>query len=528
MLLLVGIAVSGYGAFGVAYYRTESVHQALLHDNSTYIQFEQYVRSAEASRLMASLALTASSALSTDQVRSTAVGFVEAARTAANANRVTALEPRLRSLVAGAEHVEAALRRSPIDIEQVRRGLSESADSLAFLVAISSEGRKAEWDNLLSGNQSNFESLIALIIIGTVTVGALGYLVESHVKRVFADVIRINLAIAARQFDIDIPTVSARTEVGQMYTALRGFRENAQERARLEAAAKSQQVAAAARQRRIEEQIGDFREHVQELLASAAQEMEQMRTAAKSLVQFAAETSDRASGAAQASGEVSLKAQAVAVAAESLASSIDEINRQVRETTNAVADAAENARATNRSVSDLADASQTIGEIAVLIRDVASQTNLLALNATIEAARAGDLGKGFAVVATEIKSLADQTAKATEDITVQISSIQKSSSVSADVIKKLAFKVETVNSYANSIAMAVERQYVATASISNNVQQAALETQKAAVNMSGVTSATTETARSAALVEQASDNAINQTVRLRGVINQFLDSVASQ
>ncbi|MGO9700537.1 MAG: methyl-accepting chemotaxis protein [Xanthobacteraceae bacterium] len=527
MLLLVGVTLSGYAVFGVEYYLIERAHRALLKNNSTYIEFEDYLRSAAMSLQVASFAATGSPALSEETLRSAAADFVDAALAASDANKVPALKSKLEPVVAGARLVEAALAGPTTDLDKLRHGLDTASQTMGLLVAIAGEGRKAEWDNLLAGSESNFEGLIALICAGSLVVGGLGYLIIMHIKRTFAEVIRINSTIADGKSDIVIPSVNARTEAGQLYAALRVFRDNAVEKNRLEAAARTEITARAIRQKQMEVQIANFRGRVQELLAEVVANMEEMQTTAESLAQSAGETSNRATGAATASDQASAKARAVASAAEALAVSIDEINRQVRDTTSVVLDATEGARATNASVAGLAKSAQTIGEIVDLIRDVAEQTNLLALNATIEAARAGDMGRGFAVVATEVKSLAQQTANATGDIAAQIAAIQASTTSSVDAIKTLAGKMEQVNSYASSIAKAVERQGIATAAISDNVQQAASETQKVAVNMTGVTSAVRATSDSAMMVERASSNVVAQTAQLRSTINQFLEDVAA-
>jgi methyl-accepting chemotaxis protein len=347
------------------------------------------------------------------------------------------------------------------------------------------------------------------------------------IRHVFADVIRINAAITGGNFAVDVPRGSPHTDTGQLYAALRVFRNNVADKATLEANAKSEEADRTSRQQRVENLIEDFRRRVQELLQKVGDNMSQMQETAKLLARSAEDTSARAGNAAGAVAQASMNVQTVASASEELAASISVISRQVNETTNVVTKATEGARSTNDSVATLADTAQKIGEIITLIRAIADQTNLLALNATIEAARAGEMGRGFAVVATEVKSLATQTARATEDITGQIAAIQSSTRQAADAIKLLAATMEEANAYTAVIADSVQKQGSATGEISRNAQQAASETQKVTTNMAGVTAAVGDTMQSAAMVERASADVVDCASELRRAVTLFLEQVAA-
>ena len=300
------------------------------------------------------------------------------------------------------------------------------------------------------------------------------------------------------------------------------------ERVRLEAAAKDEVSARAARQQRIEARIAEFRGRVQELLAAVGANMDQMQRDRETAGAFGGtDVGPRRRARPMRRRQASSNVRSVAAAAEELASSIAEINRQVFETTNVVKTATAGARTTNETVASLAAAANKIGEVVNLIHAIAEQTNLLALNATIKSARAGDMGRGFAVVAAEVKTLAGQTARATDEIATQIASIQHSTRDSVSAIGTLAAIMEEVNSYTSVIAASVERQGEATAEISVNVQQAASETQKVAVNMNGVTEAVSETLQSAAMVERASADVVTRAAELRQAVNLFLEEVSA-
>jgi methyl-accepting chemotaxis protein len=527
MLILVVVALSGYAVFGLKYYLADHQHRKLLSDNSIYIEMEQRVQALAAAHKIALSAARHADVLPSGDVRAAAEGFVEAARAAASTNDVPALAERFALVDESAGQVDRAISSSEPAVGELRSSLEKAAEMIDLLGMIAGEGRKAEWENLTAGSQSDFETLIGLILVGAVLVGALGYFVTATIKRVFADVIRINAAIAGGAFDIAIPQGAPGTEAGEMYNALRIFRDNAAERARLEASARTEEAARSARQQHIDARIGDFRRQVQELLGSVAANMDQMQATARQLAHSAGQTSGLASGAASASAQTSDNVQTVAQTTEKLARSIAEINEQVGETTNIVTKATHDARSAKELVASLSESAQRIGEIAGLIRDIAEQTNLLALNATIEAARAGETGRGFAVVASEVKTLAAQTADATEDVAGQIAAIQSATTRTADAIKALSLTMEEVNAYTSFIAASVDRQGEATSEISFNVQQAASETHKVADNVAGVTLAVSETLASAAMVERASADVVKRTADLRQAVNAFLEEVAA-
>lgn len=326
---------------------------------------------------------------------------------------------------------------------------------------------------------------------------------------------------------VDFSSLKRGDEIGKIADAIGSFRNNVEEQNRLAEESKITDTERTERQNRVTGLITKFRDEVQQRLDSVDGESRQMKQTAEKLTGVASQTSDRATSAATASEEASSNVQTVAAAAEELTASIEEISRQVGQTNKIVEQANVDARATNQTVAGLAEGAQKIGDVVSLIQDIAEQTNLLALNATIEAARAGESGRGFAVVAAEVKDLANQTAKATEDISVQVSSIQSATQDAVVAIQGIAKTLEDVSSFTGNIAGAVEQQGAATQEISSNVQQAATGTQRVADDMTGVTSAVGETSNSATEVLSASTSMAEQTQLLRGAVDEFLDNVSA-
>lgn len=325
----------------------------------------------------------------------------------------------------------------------------------------------------------------------------------------------------------DIPGTGRADEIGAMAKTVEVFRANAIERTRLESEAAGEQERDQRRRQQVDGLVNAFRDDVKGTLAAVAANMDQMRDTAQVLTRIAGDTAGRSSSVASASEEASTNVQTVAAAAEELSGSINEISRQISETNRVVTEATQGARQTNEQVAGLATAAQRIGDVVGLIQDIAEQSNLLALNATIEAARAGERGKGFAVVAAEVKTLASQTANATDEISQQISAIQNSTGEAASAIQAIAKTMEEVNGYTNAIAAAIEEQGAATNEISGSIAQAASGTQSVVSNVTGLDSAAGETSQSASQVEHVSREAAAETERLRQSIDRFLTEVAA-
>jgi hypothetical protein len=275
----------------------------------------------------------------------------------------------------------------------------------------------------------------------------------------------------------------------------------------------------------IDEAIASFRPQAERLLSSVSGSATAMRSTASALLGSSDQTSQRATSAMRAFNEASVNVETAAVAADELSRSIGEISRQLIHTSNVVGLATNEARSTDGEIAGLASGAQKIGDVIKLIRNIAGQTNLLALNATIEAARAGDPGKGFAVVASEVKSLAVQTAKATEEIASHILAVQNSTVGAVEAIRQIATRMQEINEYTTGVA-AVEQQNSATKEISHNVARAAEGTGHVVAVLGEVAGAATETRSSAEVVRDASQSAESTVANLRLEVEDFLAKAA--
>lgn len=269
----------------------------------------------------------------------------------------------------------------------------------------------------------------------------------------------------------------------------------------------------------------DFEINIKSVVDSVAASATEMQATSQSMSATAEETNRQSTVVAAASEEATSNVQTVASAAEELSASVSEISSQVTQSTKIAQKAVEHATSTNDQIQELATAAQKIDEVVKLISDIAAQTNLLALNATIEAARAGDAGKGFAVVASEVKSLATQTAQATDEIAAQISAVQSATSNAVSAIGDITAVIAEINEISAAVAAAVEEQGAATQEIARNVQEAATGTREVSSNIAGVTQAAAETGTSAQQVLEAASELSRQSETLGTEVDKFLRQV---
>ena len=298
------------------------------------------------------------------------------------------------------------------------------------------------------------------------------------------------------------------------------------ERARKDAEAQAEQARKAEEcARKLDALIQDFDKSVSATLETLSSASTELQSTAQAMSSTAEETSNQSTAVSTAAEQMSSNVQTVAAAGEELSASITEISRQVTRSMEITRDAVGKAVGTNEQIKKLASSAQRIGDVVSLISDIASQTNLLALNATIEAARAGEAGKGFAVVASEVKSLSQQTAKATEEISAQIGEIQAETTGAVEAISTITAIIDQINEITATVASAVEEQGASTQEIASNVQEAAKGTQEVTSNITGVTQAAGETGAATSQVLSSSSDLARQGERLREEVSRFLAGI---
>jgi methyl-accepting chemotaxis protein len=325
--------------------------------------------------------------------------------------------------------------------------------------------------------------------------------------------------------DTEVPARGRRDEIGEMAGALETLRRNAIEAARLEGEHRAQQTAREERAARIEELTLDFDTASSHAIHGVEGAGEAMRRDAEASSELATGTSARAANVAAGAEQASFNVGTIASAAEEMSVAVSGIAQRLESCATIAAEAVREVGDADRRIAGLDHAVERIGSIIKLIQDIASQTNLLALNATIEAARAGDAGRGFAVVAGEVKALASQTAKATDDITAQIASIETETAAAVEAIKRVSHTIGRVDSVTADISASVIQQRQMTSEIAANAQRAAVGTKDVSANVGGVSTAMSEAEAAALRMIAKADDLSVRSRDLTERISGFLRNV---
>jgi methyl-accepting chemotaxis protein len=363
-------------------------------------------------------------------------------------------------------------------------------------------------------------------VTGGVLAIILASLITMSISTLIKRITRTMSQLAGGDLSVEIEGAERRDQIGNMARAVSIFKDNAIRIAEVET--EKNRLAAQTEQDRkagLRELASRLERAVKDIADAVKQSAQRMHDGAATMSGAAERTKAQSSNVATASEQASSNVQTVASAAEELSASIREIGQQAQKSATVARRAAEQASQTTATMNGLSEAADHIGEVINLINSIASQTNLLALNATIEAARAGDAGRGFAVVASEVKNLASQTARATEDIAAQISSIQGVTKEAASAIKGIEAVILEINQIASSTASAVEEQGAATAEIARNVQQAAAGTDEVSSNIAGVLEAAAETDQHARIALENSNELTGQADRLWQAVIGFVEDV---
>ncbi|ABD04903.1 methyl-accepting chemotaxis sensory transducer [Rhodopseudomonas palustris HaA2] len=371
------------------------------------------------------------------------------------------------------------------------------------------------------------KSQILIITAGVLVVGMLlAWLIGRAISRPIVQMSGAMKELAGGNLNVEVVGSGRLDEIGLMACTVEVFKNNALEVIRLREEQEEAERRSAAQHKAEMQQLADeFEGAVGEIIQTVTSASTELEASAGTLTTTADRSQELATSVAAASEQASANVQSVASATEEMASSISEISRQVQTSARIAGEAVDQARKTNDRIGHLADAANRIGDVVELINTIAGQTNLLALNATIEAARAGDAGRGFAVVAQEVKALAEQTAKATGEISQQISGMQAATQDSVGAIREIGGTIERMSEIASTIASAVEEQGAATQEISRNVQQAAQGTQQVSSNICDVQRGATETGSASSQVLAAAQSLSRDSNRLKDEVTRFVETV---
>jgi methyl-accepting chemotaxis protein len=435
-----------------------------------------------------------------------------------------ALSDRFVRLVDQVHHDERAVR-ALIEGEMAEKVRIVESDT-AWLLDMAGKAEKAMKEETLSLVVTTEIEMIVIAIIVLILAIALSFGLGQAIAVPVVGLTGAMSRLAGGDKESAIPYTDRRDEIGGMADSVLVFQKNMLENDELQAEQAREQEAKAKRGQDIEAATEVFEREVGEMLRMLSSAATELESSAQSMTSTSEQSSSQSNAVAAAAEQATANVQTVAAATEELSTSISEISSQVSESARITTEASNQAQATSDSVYELRESAGKVGKVVDLITDIAEQTNLLALNATIEAARAGEAGKGFAVVANEVKSLASQTGRATEEISTQIRGMQEKTETAVKAIQSIADTISRVREIATTIASAVEEQSAATGDIGRNAQEAATGTQEVTNNTTQVSQASEETRHAASDVLTTSKDVARQAEGLDGTVKKFLKAVA--
>jgi methyl-accepting chemotaxis protein len=369
-------------------------------------------------------------------------------------------------------------------------------------------------------------TLIAILVVAFIGI-VVSFFIGRNITKPVVAMSKAMRELAMGNFEVQLPGLDRRDEVGQMAHAIQEFKVQAIAKAEEETAEREQKnrELAAARRAELHTLADSFEAAVGNIIENVGSASSELENSAVILTKSSAATQQLSTVVTEASKETSANVQSVASATEEMAGSINEIGRQVSDSNRIANEAVDQAQKTDARIAELSLAASRIGDVTKLITTIAEQTNLLALNATIEAARAGEAGRGFAVVAQEVKALASQTAKATSEISAQIAGMQTATQDSVLAIKEISGTIGRVSEIAAAIAAAIEEQGTATQEIARNVQQAAIGSTQVATSIADVNRGAGDTGSASSQVLSSAQLLSNENKRLKAEMVKFLATV---